>query len=271
MRLSAAGIFGLTIFALAIVLALFAPQLAPYDPIAQNTNALLAPPSAAHWLGTDELGRDTLSRLIYGARASLGVALSATGIALAFGLVVGLAAGYAGSWLDNLLMRTMDGLLAFPALVLALAITASLGPNARNAAIAIGVTGIPAFARLVRGQVLVTKHLDFVAGAQAIGASSLRIVARHILPNISAPVIVQTSLAVPAAIIAEAVLGFLGLGVQPPTPSWGSMINDAKSYMEQDPLLVIAPGAIIFATVLALNFLGDALRDALDPRLRGVR
>ena len=271
MRLSAAGVFGVTVFALAIVLALFAPRLAPYDPIAQNTNVLLAPPSAAHWLGTDELGRDTLSRLIYGARASLGVALSATAIALVFGLVAGLAAGYAGGWLDNLLMRTMDGLLAFPALVLALAITASLGPNARNAAIAIGITGIPAFARLVRGQVLATKHLDFVAGAHAVGASSLRIVTRHILPNISAPVIVQTSLAVPAAIIAEAVLGFLGLGVQPPTPSWGSMINDAKSYMEQDPLLVIAPGAIIFATVLALNFLGDALRDALDPRLRGVR
>ena len=261
----------MTIFTIAVVLALFASRLAPYDPIAQNTSALLAPPSPAHVLGTDELGRDTLSRLIFGARASLGVALSATAIALVFGLLAGLTAGYTGGWLDNLLMRTMDGLLAFPALVLALAITASLGPNARNAAIAIGVTGIPAFARLVRGQVLATKHLDFVAGAQAVGASGLRIVTRHILPNISAPVIVQTSLAVPAAIIAEAVLGFLGLGVQPPTPSWGSMINEAKSYLEQDPLLVIAPGAVIFLTVLALNFLGDALRDALDPRLRGAR
>lgn len=271
MRFSRAGIFGAVVFGAAIVFAIFAPRLAPYDPIVQNTSALLVPPTPAHWLGTDELGRDTLSRLIFGARASLGVALGATAIALVCGLVVGLIAGYRGGWVESVLMRMMDGLLAFPALVLALAITASLGPNARNAAIAIGVTGIPAFARLVRGQVVATKSLDFVAGANAVGASGVRIVVRHILPNISAPIIVQTSLAVPAAIIAEAVLGFLGLGVQPPTPSWGSMINDAKSYLEADPLLVIAPGVTIFAIVLALNFLGDSLRDALDPRLRGVR
>jgi ABC-type dipeptide/oligopeptide/nickel transport system permease subunit len=271
MRISAAGIFGMAVLAAAVAMAIFAPHIAHYDPIAQDTNSLLAPPSAAHPLGTDFLGRDTFSRLVFGARASLAVAFSATTIALVCGLVVGLTAGYSGRWIDGLLMRTMDGLLAFPALVLALAITASLGPNARNAAIAIGVTGIPAFARLVRGQVLATKNLDFVAAANALGVSSFRIVTRHILPNISAPVIVQTSLAVPAAIIAEAVLGFLGLGVQPPTPSWGSMINDAKSYLEQDPLLVIAPGATIFVTVLALNFLGDALRDALDPRMRGRR
>lgn len=271
MRISAAGIFGAIVFAGAIVCAVFAPNLAPHDPIAQDTNALLAAPASAHLLGTDELGRDTLSRLLFGARASLGVALSATAIALGCGLVVGLAAGYWGGWIEGILMRTMDGLLAFPALVLALAITASIGPSARNAAIAIGVTGIPAFARLVRGQVLSVKNLDFVSAARATGASDARIVLRHILPNISAPLIVQTSLAVPAAIIAEAVLGFLGLGVQPPTPSWGSMINEAKSYLEQDPLLVIAPGLTIFVTVLALNFLGDALRDSLDPRLRGIR
>lgn len=268
MKFSAAGIFGAGVLCIVAAFATFAPHIAPYDPAAQNTNALLAQPSPAHLLGTDELGRDTFSRIVFGARTSLGVAFSATAIALVFGLIVGMTAGSDSGWLDNVLMRTMDGLLAFPALVLALAITASLGPSARNAAIAIGVTGIPAFARLVRGQVLATKHLDFVAGAQAIGASGLRIAVRHVLPNISAPVIVQTSLAVPAAIIAEAVLGFLGLGVQPPTPSWGSMINDAKSYLEGDPLLVIAPGAAIFVTVLALNFLGDALRDALDPRLR---
>ena len=271
MKASAAGVFGAIVFASAVISAVFAPNLAPHDPIAQNTSALLATPASAHWLGTDELGRDTLSRLIFGARASLGVALSATAMALGVGLLVGLAAGYCGGWIDGALMRTMDGLLAFPALVLALAITASIGPSARNAAIAIGVTGIPAFARLVRGQVLAVKNLDFVSAARATGVSDLRIVLRHILPNISAPVIVQTSLAVPAAIIAEAVLGFLGLGVQPPTPSWGSMINEAKSYLEQDPLLVIAPGFTIFITVLALNFLGDALRDALDPRLRSIR
>jgi peptide/nickel transport system permease protein len=270
-KFSPAGIASAALLAVVLLAAAFAPKLAPYDPIAQSASALLAPPSGTHLLGTDELGRDTLSRVIFGARVSLGVALSATIVALAFGVVIGLAAGYRGGWIDGILMRTMDGLLAFPALVLALAITATLGPSARNAIIAIGVTGIPAFARLTRGQVLATKNLDFVQAARAVGASDLRILWRHIVPNISAPLIVQTSVAVPSAIIAEAVLGFLGLGVQPPTPSWGAMINAAKSYLEQDPLLVIAPGAAIFLTVLALNFLGDALRDALDPRLRGAR
>ena len=270
MRISAAGIIGGAVVLLVAVAAMFAPQLAPYDPVAQNSNLLLAPPSGSHWLGTDELGRDTASRVIFGARASLGVALSATGIALVFGVAIGTIAGYAGRYVDGIVMRVMDGLLAFPALVLALFITATLGPNIRNAIVAIGVTGIPAFARLTRGQVIATKHLDFVQAAMAVGASDLRIVTRHILPNISAPLIVQTSIAIPAAIIAEAVLGFLGLGVQPPTPSWGGMINADKGYLEQDPILVIAPGLAIFATVLALNFVGDALRDALDPRLRGT-
>jgi len=270
-RLSLPGLVGAIIIAIVIAGALIAPRIAPVDPTAQNTAVLLAPPSALHWLGTDELGRDTFSRVVFGARASLGVALSATAIALAVGLGIGLAAGYRGGWIDGILMRTMDGLLAFPALLLALAITATLGPNVRNAIIAIGITGIPAFARLTRGQVLATRNLDFVQAATAIGASDARIVLRHILPNITAPLIVQTSIAIPGAIIAEAVLGFLGLGVQPPTPSWGAMINAAKGYLEANPLLVIAPGSAIFLTVLAFNFLGDALRDILDPRLRGAR
>lgn len=251
------------VLAAAIVMAIFAPHIARYDPIAQDTNALLAPPSGAHPLGTDFLGRDTFSRLVFGARASLAVAFSATAIALVCGLIVGLAAGYNGGWIDGVLMRTMDGLLAFPALVLALAITASLGPNARNATIAIGVTGIPAFARLVRGQVLATKNLDFVAAANALGASGFRIVTRHILPNISAPVIVQTSLAVPAAIIAEAVLGFLGLGVQPPTPSWGNIISDGQTHYLNAPWLVLCPGIALMLTVVSFNLVGDGLRDVL--------
>lgn len=271
MKLSLPGMAGACIIAVVIAAAVVAPAIAPYDPTAQNTVSLLAPPSALHWLGTDELGRDTYSRILFGARTSLGVALSATAVALGAGLTIGLVAGYRGGWVEGILMRTMDGLLAFPALVLALAITATLGPNVRNAIVAIGITGIPAFARLTRGQVLATKNLDFVQAATAVGASDARIVVRHILPNITAPLIVQTSLAIPSAIIAEAVLGFLGLGVQPPTPSWGAMINAAKSYLETNPLLVIAPGAVIFLTVLAFNFLGDALRDALDPRLRGAR
>lgn len=253
------------VLAAAIVMAIFAPHIARYDPIAQDTNALLAPPSGAHPLGTDFLGRDTFSRLVFGARASLAVAFSATAIALVCGLIVGLAAGYNGGWIDGVLMRTMDGLLAFPALVLALAITASLGPNARNATIAIGVTGIPAFARLVRGQVLATKNLDFVAAANALGASGFRIVTRHILPNISAPVIVQTSLAVPAAIIAEAVLGFLGLGVQPPTPDWGRMIADGQPYLTTHWELSTFPGIAVVITAFALSLLADGLADLLRP------
>ncbi|MBV8152035.1 MAG: ABC transporter permease [Candidatus Eremiobacteraeota bacterium] len=264
---SPAALSGAAVVALAVLVAVLAPFLTTADPIAQHLDLLLAPPSANHLLGTDELGRDTYSRLLFGARTSLGVGLSATAIALCGGLLVGLVAGWSGGWIDTIAMRAIDGLLAFPALVLALAITATLGPNVQDAIVAIGVTGIPAFARLARGQVLATKHLDFVQSARAIGASGTRILMRHVMPNIAAPLIVQTSLAIPAAIIAEAALGFLGLGVQPPTPSWGTMINSARSYLEADPLLVLAPGAAIFVTVLAFNFLGDAVRDALDPRL----
>ena len=265
---SPAALFGGTVVGLAVLVALGAPFLATTDPVTQNLRALLAAPSPTHWFGTDELGRDTYSRIVFGARTSLGVGLSATAIALCFGLTIGLIAGWFGGWADVVAMRAVDGLLAFPALVLALAITATLGPNVQDAIVAIGVTGIPAFARLARGQVLAVKNLDFVQSARALGASDARILGRHVLPNIAAPLIVQTSLAIPAAIIAEAALGFLGLGVQPPTPSWGAMINAGKGYLEADPILVLAPGAAIFLTVLAFNFLGDAVRDALDPRMR---
>jgi peptide/nickel transport system permease protein len=257
-----------TVIALLVVAAVFAPVVAPYDPKAQNFTNLLQGPSAAHPLGTDELGRDTLSRVIYGGRVSLQVGVIAVGLSLVVGVSLGLISGYAGGRVDTVLMRIVDSLLAFPALVLALAITAMLGPNLRNAMIAIGVTGIPAFARLVRGQVLVIRSLEYVQAAQALGAGHARIMLRHVLPNTTAPIIVETSVAIPAAILAEAGLSFLGLGVQPPMPSWGAMINTAQGYMQREPWIAIAPGAAILVAVLAFNFLGDALRDALDPRLK---
>jgi peptide/nickel transport system permease protein len=262
------ALIGGTVVLIVIIAALFAPLLAPYDPRQQDFINLLQDPSPGHPLGTDELGRDTLSRIIYGARVSLMVGIIAVGISLFIGAALGLIAGYGRGLIDSVIMQAMDALLAFPALVLALAITAMLGPSLNNAMIAIGVTGIPAFARLVRGQVLSLRDLEYVQAARAIGAGHRQIVLRHILPNTMAPIIVQTSIAIPAAILAEAGLSFLGLGIQPPTPSWGAMLNVARGYIQTSPWLAIAPGGAIFVTVLAFNFLGDALRDTLDPRLR---
>jgi peptide/nickel transport system permease protein len=221
-------------------------------------------------LGTDELGRDTLTRVMFGAQASLEVGILAVGISLVLGSLLGLVAGYVRGPTDATLMRIMDGLLALPTLVLALAITAMLGPSLNNAMLAIGITGVPVFARLVRGQVLAVREQDFVQAARSLGAGHLRMIRRHILPNVSSPIVVQASLAMPTAILAEAGLSFLGLGVQPPTPSWGGMLNTAKGYLQQDAWLAVAPGVAIFVTVLGFNFLGDALRDALDPRLRRI-
>lgn len=259
---------GLGIVGLVLLAALLAPAIAPYDPSQKNTRILLQGPSGSHPLGTDELGRDTLTRVLYGARVSLEVGVIAVGISLVIGVALGLVAGYAGGFVDGLIMRIMDGLLAFPALVLALGITAILGPSLNNVMIAIGVTGIPSFARLVRGQVLTVRSLDYAQAAKAIGAGHARIMIRHILPNVMAPIIVNASISIAAAILAEAGLSFLGLGIQPPTPSWGSMLNTAKGYMQRTPWIAIAPGTAIFLTVLGFNFLGDAMRDALDPRLR---
>ena len=262
------AVVGGTVIAAMIVAAVFAPLVAPDDPTHQNFTSLLRGPSLAHPLGTDELGRDTLSRVIYGARVSLQVGMIAVGLSLIVGGTLGLISGYAGGGVDTVIMRIMDGLLAFPALVLALAITAMLGPNLRNAMIAIGITGIPSYARLVRGQVLVIRDLEYVQAARSVGAGHGRIMLRHVLPNTTAPIIVETSVAIPAAILAEAGLSFLGLGVQPPMPSWGAMINTAQGYMQREPWIAIAPGAAILIAVLAFNFMGDALRDALDPRLK---
>ncbi len=256
---------------LLVAVALLAPLLAPYNPLKQDLVHTLQPPGAGHLLGTDDLGRDILSRVLYGARSSLEVGVIAVGIALGCGLVLGLPASHRGGWLDIAVMRVVDALLAFPALVLAIAITAVLGPRLSNAMIAIGIVNIPIYTRLIRGQVLAVRELEYVEAARTIGAGNWRIELAHILPNIVNPVIVQSSLSIGFAILAEASLSFLGLGAQPPAPSWGNMIWVAHGYLDMDPWLAFAPGTAIFLAVFAFNFLGDAIRDFLDPRLKNRR
>jgi peptide/nickel transport system permease protein len=259
---------GLGILLALLLCAATADLIAPYDPLKQELYDSFAPPSAAHLLGTDDLGRDVLSRIIYGSRISLQAGIISVGIALCGGVALGLLAGYTGGLADQSVMRLMDMVLAFPTLVLALAITAALGSNLTNALIAIGIVSMPAFARLARAQALGVREIEFVEAARALGASPLRVVARHILPSISAPLIVQASLSVAGAILAEASLSFLGLGTKPPAPAWGSMVSLGRGFLAMAPWIVFAPGAAIFLAVMGFNFLGDALRDALDPRLR---
>jgi peptide/nickel transport system permease protein len=252
-----------------VVVAAAAPLIAPYDPVATSWSAVRQPPSLEHWFGTDEIGRDVLSRVIFGARASLLAGVISVCISLACGVPIGLVSGYVGGFLDGLLMRVTDAFLACPFLILAIALAAFLGPSLANAMIAIGVSAMPAFIRLTRAQVLNAKVEDYIEAARALGNPHRRIVLRHILPNILGPIMVQATLAIAAAIVAEASLSFLGLGQQPPAPSWGSMLNTAKNFLEQAPWMAIWPGAAIFAVVLAFNLFGDGLRDALDPRHRG--
>jgi ABC-type dipeptide/oligopeptide/nickel transport system permease subunit len=249
------------------VCALAAPLLAPYDPNEQDYAAITDAPSSAHILGTDDLGRDVLSRIIYGSQVSLEVGLIAVGIAIAVGVSLGLASGYAGGALDDIVMRIVDAIQAFPGLILALAITAALGPNIANAMLAIGFVATPGIARLTRGQALSVREREFVVAARVCGASPLGIIGRHIWPNVTAPIIVQATLLMGTAIVTEASLSFLGVGVQPPTPSWGAMLRTGSQYLEVAPWIAIAPGIAIFVTVLAFNFVGDGLRRALDPRL----
>jgi peptide/nickel transport system permease protein len=249
--------------------ALLAPLVAGHDPIATDPDHALLAPGAGHWLGTDELGRDQLARVIWGGRVSLPVAFVAVAVGLSVGGLTGLLAGYRGRLTDLLLMRVVDAILAFPALILAIAIVSALGPDLRNAMIAIGIVQVPVYARLTRAQVLQLKSLDFVAAARALGASPLRLVARHMVPNLMNPLIVQISLSAAFAILAEATLSFLGLGAQPPTPDWGFMINDGSRFIANgDWWLALAPGLAICLAVFGFNWLGDSLRDALDPRLR---
>ena len=261
-----AAVFGGTVLLLVLVLALFAPWLAPYDPLATSWSAVRKAPSLAHWFGTDEVGRDLLSRVIWGARASLAAGLVAVVIAVAVGLPLGMMAGYLGGWVDMVIGRLTDAMLAIPFLILAIALAAFLGPSLSNAMIAIGVTATPIFVRLARGQVIQARAEDWVEAARSVGNPRARILVRHILPNILPPVLVQATLTIASAIIAEASLSFLGLGQQPPAPSWGSMLNTAQRFLTQAPWMALFPGAAIFLTVLAFNLFGDALRDALDPR-----
>ena len=252
-----------------LIIAVFAPFLAPYDPIKVNVTDSLIPPGGAHWLGTDDLGRDVLSRVMWGSRVSLSVGVISVSIGLLVGTSLGLAAGYLGGKFDLFIMRGIDALLAFPALILAIAITSALGPQIQNAMIAIGIVAIPAYARLTRGQVLAVRSREYIVAARTIGASPLRIVMRHIFPNIMNTLIVQATLSTAFAILAEAALSFLGLGPQPPFPSWGQDINYSQRYLANLKWwMSVGPGLAIFTAVFGFNFLGDALRDALDPRLR---
>lgn len=259
---------GLAIVALLLVAAVVAPVLARYDPTRIDLANQLAPPSWAHWAGTDLQGRDVWARLLYGARISLAVGLISQGIALALGVSLGLVAGFYGGWVDELLMRLADVTLAFPTLLLLIAMVAALEPSLTVVFVTIGIVGWAAMARLVRGQVLVVRQLEFVQAARALGARDRRILVQHLLPNVVAPVVIAATLGMAGAIMAEAALSFLGLGVQPPTPSWGSMIADARdlSQLRTAPWTSVVPGLAIGLAVLGFNLLGDALRDALDPR-----
>jgi peptide/nickel transport system permease protein len=263
-----AAVAGLVVLTIFILLALLAPLIVPYDPIATSWSLVRKPPTAAHWFGTDELGRDILSRVIYGARASLLAGLISVAIALGIGVPLGLLSGYRGGFVDALISRITDAMLACPFLILAIALAAFLGPSLGNAMIAIGISATPVFIRLTRGQVLSVKAEDYVEAARALGNPPWRIAVSHILPNILPALLVQATLSIAAAIIAEAALSFLGLGQQPPSPSWGSMLNAAQRFLTQAPWMAIWPGLAIFLVVLSLNLLGDGLRDALDPRQR---
>ncbi|NOZ29941.1 MAG: ABC transporter permease [Chloroflexi bacterium] len=260
------ALLGTLIIALLLISALLAPVIAPYDPIKTNIRDRLQGPSAAHLFGTDDLGRDIFSRVLYGTRISLKVGLISVSIATSIGLLLGLLAGYLGGWVDTLVMRTMDVLFAFPAVLLAIAIMAVLGQSTTNVMIAVGIVYVPIFARITRGSVLAVRELEFIEAARCIGLRDADIVRRHILPNALDAVIVQVSLATAFAILAEAALSFLGLGTQPPDPSWGSMLSFGREYMLEAPWWTIFPGLAIFLTVLALHLIGDGLRDALDPR-----
>ncbi|MBV8717847.1 MAG: ABC transporter permease [Chloroflexi bacterium] len=258
---------GLAITAVVVVCALAAPIIAPYDPNEQDYLAITDPPSAAHVLGTDDLGRDVLSRIIFGSRVSLEVGLIAVGLAISIGVSLGLSAGYRGGLADDILMRIVDAVQAFPNLILALAITAALGPSVANAMLAIGFVATPGIARLTRGQTLSVREREYVSAARACGATPVQIMRRHIWPNVTAPIVVQATLLMGTAIVTEAALSFLGVGVQPPTPSWGAMLRTGSQYLEVAPWIGLTSGAAIFATVLAFNFVGDGLRRAMDPRL----
>jgi peptide/nickel transport system permease protein len=265
---SRTGLLGASVLLVVTLGAIFAGQVSPYSPVRQDFRIERQPPSAQHLMGTDEFGRDVLSRVIWGAQASLQAGAVAATIALVVGLLLGMLAAYYGGRTDNLIMRAMDIILAFPYILLAIAVVAILGPGLRNAMIAIAIIYIPHYARVVRGAVLSVRARDYVEAARALGAQDGRIMLQHVLPNTLAPVIVQTTLTVGVAIIDTAGLSFLGLGTQPPTPDWGNMLSAGRNYVIDSPWIATFPGLAILVTVLAFNLMGDALRDAFDPRLR---
>ncbi|WP_420963392.1 ABC transporter permease [Brucella sp. IR073] len=265
-RRNRAAVFGAVLVGFFVLLAIFAPLIATEDPFKTSFTALRKPPSLAHWLGTDELGRDLFARMAYGARTSLLAGGVSVLIAVIVGVPFGIIAGYFGGWLDSSISRLVDAALAIPFLILAIALAAFLGPSLINAMIAIGLSAAPIFARLARSQVMTVRAEEYVEGAKVVGLRHPRIIWRYILPNALSPIIVQATLTIAAAIIAEASLSFLGLGQQPPNPSWGSMLNTAKNFISQAPWMSVWPGAAIFLVVLGFNLLGDGLRDAIDPR-----
>ena len=263
-------LFGLIVITLLVLTAVFAPLLTPYDPYEQQLDDVLLKPSLAHPLGTDALGRDVLSRIIYGSRNSLMVGLVALGIAATVGMSFGLFAGYFGGWIQTILMRIVDALMSFPMILLALSFAALLGGGLKNVMIALGISLLPGYARIMFGLVLSIKQNDYVMAERSSGASNIRIMMRHILPNCFPPIIVLMTMQMGAAILAEAGLSYLGIGIEPPGAAWGAMVNDGYYYLITNPILSFAPGLAIMLTVFSFNMLGDGLRDALDPRLRGV-
>jgi len=264
------GVLGIVFIGILVLVAIFAPVIAPHDPLEQNIMTRYQAPSSEHLLGTDEMGRDILSRIIYGSRISLQVGLFSIGIALVTGVFLGLIAGYYGGVLDMVIMRIMDIMLAFPAILLAIAIVAILGPKLRNAMLAIGVINIPRFARIIRSSTISIKESEYIAAARMMGANDFRIIFHHLLPNAMAPLIVQTTLSIATAILEAAALSFLGLGAQPPTPEWGAMLSDARSSLQRAPWVATFPGLAIIFGVLGFNLMGDGLRDALDPKMKNV-
>ena len=261
--------FGAVVVILFILVAILAPWLAPYDPVAIDMNATLENPSGAHWLGTDSVGRDTLSRIIYGTRTSLIIGLIVVGIGTVIGMTLGTIAGYFGGWTYTIIMRLIDALMCFPMIILMLLIAAMLGPGMRNVIIALTIGLMPGYARLMCGQVLSVKNDDYIMAARSLGAGNVRIILRHIVLNCLPPMIVQITMMLGSVILAEAGLSFLGIGIQPPTPAWGGMITSGRQYLTKLPVLSLAPGLALMLVVFAFNIVGDGIRDALDPRLRG--
>ncbi len=267
-RRSPGAITGAIVVGIILLAAIFAPLVAPHDPLAQALGNQSQPPSAAHWFGTDKLGRDVFSRVVYGARTSIGIGFVAVGVAITAGTLIGLIAGYSGGRVDSALMGAMDVMLAFPSIILAIGITTILGPSITNLMIAVGIVYIPQYARLARSSVLQVKETEYVEAARAIGAGVPAILVRHILPNIVAPLLVQATLGIATAELEAAGLSYLGLGARPPAPEWGAMLNDARDYWVSAPWALIVPGLAITTLVLGFNLLGDGLRDALDPSAR---